>query len=61
MVGARGVIMNGSVGGEMNVSHASVHPVKEVPTTGGGGTKKNTNIPRVRVKDIQGMLGTTGG
>lgn len=39
----------------MNVSHASVHPVEDPPTTEGG------NAPRVRMKDIQGMPGTPGG
>ncbi|XP_031247270.1 CASP-like protein 5A2 [Pistacia vera] len=39
----------------MNVSHASVHPVEDPPTTDGG------NAPRVRMKDIQGMPGTPGG
>ncbi|XP_020214108.1 CASP-like protein 5A2 [Cajanus cajan] len=45
----------------MNVSHASVHPVEEVPTTEGGGADQNVNAPRVRMKDIQGMPGTAGG
>ncbi|KAK3205989.1 hypothetical protein Dsin_020035 [Dipteronia sinensis] len=39
----------------MNVSHPSVHPVEDPPTTDGG------NPPRVRMKDIQGMPGTLGG
>lgn len=45
------------------MSHASVHPVEEVPTTdgGGGGGDQNANAPRVRMKDIQGMPGTVGG
>ncbi|XP_065867110.1 CASP-like protein 5A2 [Euphorbia lathyris] len=43
----------------MNVSHASVHPVEDPPTTDGG---NNNNIaPRVRMKDMQGMPGTKGG
>ncbi|MED6206640.1 hypothetical protein PIB30_028764 [Stylosanthes scabra] len=57
----------------MSVSHASVHPIDEVPTTegggGGGGDQNNNNNnnnninppPRVRMKDIQGMPGTSGG
>jgi len=44
----------------MNVSHASVHPVEEVPTTDGG-ADQNVNAPRVRMKDVQGMPGTAGG
>lgn len=49
--------------GEMNVSHASVHPVEDPPTTdgGGGGGGGNIEVPRVRMKDIQGMPGTAGG
>ncbi|EEF32452.1 CASP-like protein 5A2 [Ricinus communis] len=43
----------------MNVSHASVHPVEDPPTTDGG--INNNNVPRVRMKDIQGMPGTKGG
>ena len=39
----------------MNVSHASVHPVEDAPTAEGG------NAPRVRMKDLQGMLETPGG
>ncbi|KAH7542636.1 hypothetical protein FEM48_Zijuj02G0095200 [Ziziphus jujuba var. spinosa] len=39
----------------MNVSHASVHPVEDAPTTEGG------NAPRARMKDMQGMPGTLGG
>ena len=55
------MIMNWSVRGEeMNVSHASVHPVEEAPTTEGGGDQ-NVNAPRVRMKDVQGMPGTAGG
>ncbi|KAG8494947.1 hypothetical protein CXB51_012377 [Gossypium anomalum] len=52
----------------MNVSHASVHPVEDLPTTdggvgiGGGNNNNNNNeVPRVRMKDIQGMPGTAGG
>ncbi|KAL4279096.1 hypothetical protein GQ457_03G043860 [Hibiscus cannabinus] len=46
----------------MNVSHASVHPVEDLPTTdGGGGDPNNNEVPRVRMKDIQGMPGTAGG
>ncbi|KAL5102551.1 hypothetical protein RYX36_006878 [Vicia faba] len=49
----------------MNVSHASVHPVEEVPTTEGGvavAEQQNVNVPMVvRMKDIQGMPGTVGG
>ncbi|CAI8585674.1 unnamed protein product [Vicia faba] len=49
----------------MNVSHASVHPVEEVPTTDGGvavAEQQNVNVPMVvRMKDIQGMPGTVGG
>ncbi|KAF7823397.1 CASP-like protein 5A2 [Senna tora] len=41
----------------MSVSHASVHPIEEVPATEGEGG----NAPRVRMKDIQGMPGTAGG
>ncbi|KAK2643355.1 hypothetical protein Ddye_025118 [Dipteronia dyeriana] len=40
----------------MNVSHPSVHPVEDPPTTDGG-----NHPPRVRMKDIQGMPGTPGG
>lgn len=43
----------------MNVSHATVHPVEDLPTTdgeGGGG-----DAPRVRMKDLQGMPGTLCG
>ncbi|XP_020423841.1 mitogen-activated protein kinase kinase kinase 1 [Prunus persica] len=42
---------------EMNVSHGSVHPVEDVPTTDGA-------VPhplRVRMKDLPGMPGTHGG
>ena len=50
---------------EMSVSHASVHPVEDPPTTdgggGGGGGGGNNEVPRVRMKDIQGMPGTPGG
>lgn len=48
----------------MNVSHASVHPVEEVPNTEGGVAvaEQNVNVPMVvRMKDIQGMPGTVGG
>jgi len=47
----------------MNVSHASIHPVEEVPTTDGGVAvaEQNVNVPMVRMKDIQGMPGTIGG
>lgn len=34
----------------MNLSHASVYPVEEVPMTEGGGDEQNTNVARVRVK-----------
>ncbi|KAK7341842.1 hypothetical protein VNO80_24782 [Phaseolus coccineus] len=44
----------------MNMSHASVHPFKEVPTTDGG-VDQNVNAQRVRMKDVQGMSGTVGG
>lgn len=47
--------MGDSEGKEMNVSHASVHPVEDAPTTDGA------NAPRVRMKDVQGMPGTPGG
>ena len=40
----------------MNVSHASVHPVEAPPPTTEG-----ENVPRVRMKDIQGLPGTIGG
>ncbi|KDP44044.1 hypothetical protein JCGZ_05511 [Jatropha curcas] len=43
----------------MNVSHASVHPVEDPPSTDGG--NNNNNAPRVRMKDVQGMPGTKGG
>ncbi|KAG8486935.1 hypothetical protein CXB51_020526 [Gossypium anomalum] len=50
----------------MNVSHASVHPAEYPPTTdagegGGGGGGGNIEVPRVRMKDFQGMPGTQGG
>lgn len=54
-------------GREMNVSHATVHPVEEFPTTdagvgvGGGGGGDGGNPPRLRMKDVQGMPGTLGG
>ncbi|GLT33794.1 hypothetical protein SLA2020_083550 [Shorea laevis] len=41
----------------MNVSHAMVHPVEDLPTT----TDAGNNAPMVRMKDIQGMPGTAGG
>lgn len=37
------------------MSHATVHPVEDPPTTDA------VNPPRVRMKDIQGMAGTPGG
>jgi hypothetical protein len=40
----------------MSVSHPSVHPVEDPPTTEGA-----NNPPRARMKDIQGMPGTPGG
>ncbi|KAM7278714.1 hypothetical protein ACFE04_005848 [Oxalis oulophora] len=40
----------------MSVSHASVHPVEDPPTTEGP-----NNPPRARMKDVQGMPGTPGG
>ncbi|KAL6979332.1 hypothetical protein U1Q18_020996 [Sarracenia purpurea var. burkii] len=40
----------------MNVSHPSVHPVEAPPPLTDG-----ENVPRVRMKDIQGMPGTIGG
>lgn len=43
----------------MSVSHASVHPVDQVPTTEAEG--ENPPAPRVRMRDIQGMPGTAGG
>ena len=39
----------------MNVSHATVHPVEDPPTTDGA------NAPMVRMKDMEGMPGTRGG
>ncbi|OIW08561.1 hypothetical protein TanjilG_03237 [Lupinus angustifolius] len=42
----------------MNVSHASVHPVVEAANNEQNGV---VPIPRVRMKDIQGMPGTVGG
>ncbi|MBA0633758.1 hypothetical protein Godav_025301 [Gossypium davidsonii] len=48
----------------MNVSHASVHPAEYPPTTDageGGGGGGNIEVPRVRMKDFQGMPGTQGG
>ncbi|KAA3456646.1 CASP-like protein 5A2 [Gossypium australe] len=44
----------------MNVSHTSVHPVEDSPTTDGGGGGNNNEVPRVRMKDVQGMPGTLG-
>ncbi|KAL3629553.1 hypothetical protein CASFOL_026775 [Castilleja foliolosa] len=43
----------------MNVSQAAVHPVEAPPlqTEGAG----NLPLPRVRMKDLQGMPGTVGG
>lgn len=41
----------------MNVSHAAIHPVEDLPTAEGGGG----NPPRVRMKNLQGMPGTPGG
>jgi len=47
------------------ISHASIHPVEEVPTTDGDGgvvvADQNVNVPMARMKDIQGMPGTVGG
>lgn len=40
----------------MNVSHPSVHPIEAPPLTDGA-----NDLPRVRMKDIQGMPGTPGG
>ncbi|MBA0708038.1 hypothetical protein Golax_020032 [Gossypium laxum] len=45
----------------MNVSHASVHPVEDPPTTDGAGGGNNNEVPGVRMKDVQGMPGTLGG
>ncbi|TYI90866.1 hypothetical protein E1A91_D03G152700v1 [Gossypium mustelinum] len=42
----------------MNVSHASVHPVEDPPTTNGTGGGNNNEVPGVRMKDVQGMPGT---
>ncbi|KAL6199919.1 hypothetical protein ACLB2K_029701 [Fragaria x ananassa] len=42
----------------MNVSHGSVHPVDDVPTTDGAA---GPNPPRVRMKDLPGMPGTPAG
>ncbi|XP_022937859.1 CASP-like protein 5A2 [Cucurbita pepo subsp. pepo] len=39
----------------MSVSHATVHPVEDPPTTDG------EDAPRVRMKDMEGMPGTRGG
>lgn len=48
------------------MSHATVHPVEDLPTTNGGGDHDGGgggggNAPRVRMKDLQGMPGTPGG
>ncbi|KAK1284455.1 hypothetical protein QJS10_CPB21g00008 [Acorus calamus] len=40
----------------MNVSRPAVHPVDAPPFTDGP-----NNLQRVRMKDIEGMPGTTGG
>nr|GMD27204.1 CASP-like protein 5A2 [Ipomoea batatas]GMD28357.1 CASP-like protein 5A2 [Ipomoea batatas]GMD29452.1 CASP-like protein 5A2 [Ipomoea batatas] len=40
----------------MSVSHASVHPVEAPPLQ-----TEAANVPRVRMKDIQGMPGTISG
>nr|DAD26189.1 TPA_asm: hypothetical protein HUJ06_027657 [Nelumbo nucifera] len=40
----------------MNASHPAVHPVEAPPLTDAA-----NNVPRVRMKDIQGMPGTLGG
>ncbi|XP_022152945.1 CASP-like protein 5A2 [Momordica charantia] len=40
----------------MNVSHATVHPVEDPPTTDGA-----DDAPRLRMKDMEGMPGTRGG
>nr|DAD28003.1 TPA_asm: hypothetical protein HUJ06_029471 [Nelumbo nucifera] len=40
----------------MNASHPAVHPIEAPPLTDAAG-----NVPRVRMKDIQGMPGTSGG
>uniref|UniRef100_A0A2P2LNK0 CASP-like protein n=1 Tax=Rhizophora mucronata TaxID=61149 RepID=A0A2P2LNK0_RHIMU len=45
----------------MSVSHASVHPVEDPPSTEAAGNNQNNNAPRVRMKEIQGMPGTEGG
>lgn len=42
----------------MNVSRPAVHPVEAPPMTDGGLVN---NAPRIRMRDIQGMPGTTGG
>ncbi|KAE9616683.1 hypothetical protein Lal_00034261 [Lupinus albus] len=42
----------------MNVSHASVHPIEEAANNEQNGV---VAIPRVRMKDIQGMPATVGG
>lgn len=43
----------------MNLSQGAVHPVEAPPlqTEGAG----NVPLPRVRMKDLQGMPGTVGG
>lgn len=43
------------------MSHATVHPVEDLPTTDGEGGGGGVNAPRVRMKDLQGMPGTLGG
>ncbi|KAF8397693.1 hypothetical protein HHK36_016615 [Tetracentron sinense] len=40
----------------MNASHPSVHPVEAPPLTDAA-----NNVPRLRMKDMQGMPGTLGG
>ncbi|KAG8496242.1 hypothetical protein CXB51_009473 [Gossypium anomalum] len=39
----------------------SVNPVEDSPTTDGGGRGNNNEVPRVRMKDVQGMPSTLGG
>lgn len=46
---------------DMNASHASVHPVEDPSTTTGGDGGGNDEVPRLRMKDIEGMPGTPGG
>lgn len=45
----------------MNVSHASVHPVEDAPSTEGANGGAAAAAPRVRMTDVQGMPGTAGG